>query len=228
MIASFCSFSLFKKLFFLCTIVLAADAITLQCDYRIEQHFGYDNVYVCKTRNVNIREPSAVTSLTGGHKLGKSRSDVQFLHIVDQPCHYLPSGIEKFFPSIKFLKLQGTGLKIISSVDLQPLTNLVKLELPSNALEILDSDLFAFSKNLDHVHFGSNKIKHVGVGILHNFNNKQANLFFNDNPCINVSGTVDEVQHTLETMCQPIKAAEYLKIIVSCAALESGIASNTV
>lgn len=180
-------------------VVFTADALTLQCDYNIIAN----NSYECQSKNVNIKYETAITSITGDHQCGKSRSDVDFLHIIKQPCYFLPTGIENFFPNLKRLRLQDTGLMLLRQTDLKPLKNLAILDLPGNSLQVLDSNLFASNPNLEYIYLGYNIIKLVGLGILDPLDSTRVRVYFNKNVCIDAAGNVETLKRELELKCQP-------------------------
>ena len=147
----------------------------------------------CEALNMNItsrnKEITSVNGRTGPTNLTS-------LEIEDQIVHYLPKGIDKFFPNLKLLKVASSKLKSVMQEDLKPLTELEFVRFLSNDLETLDGDLFEFNPNLKFVDFDTNKIKYVGE-ILFNHLNHLQEVDFRNNPCINVHPRSSSAIHAL-------------------------------
>lgn len=168
---------------------------------------------MCDTTNLTIMDQNlTVASISGDHEPMKVNGDVEFLQIVDQPCYYIPFGIEHFFPFIKYIRLKSTGLKVLSSSDIKPFRYLIDIDLPYNFLEILDTDLFVYNTKLIHIYFGKNKIRYVGLGIFDPLVEHSVKIFLNDNLCTNAQGNLVKMKKEVEEHCPPLKASAYLKL----------------
>jgi len=91
----------------------------------------------------------------------ENRENVSTFVVVEKVVPYFPQGIDKYFPNLKALQITSSGLKKISSTDLQSFVHLEFLNLDYNDIEILEANLFKFNKNLSTISLNSNKIMEV-------------------------------------------------------------------
>ena len=154
-------------------------------------------VYSSKITSMNetITSVNDCTEPTNFHSLKFKRKTV----------HYLPKGIDKFFPNLERLAVYGSELKSLSQNDLKSLTQLKLVDFSMNDLEFLDDDLFEFNQKLRYVNFKENKLKYVGENLLNNLKNLKQ-IDFNSNLCTkNEAIVVYEIPalfQKLKTLCK--------------------------
>ena len=135
----------------------------------------------CNTRNVDISSRNQeITSVNGQTEPTSAES----LYTYGQTVHYLPKGIDRFFPNLKVLTVDRSNLKSLTQDDLKSLTQLVVVIFNHNDLESLDGDLFKYNPNLDRVEFSKNNLKYIGENLSNNLNDLQV-INVHMNPCIN-------------------------------------------
>lgn len=110
-------------------------------------------------------------------------TEFEGLTISSETMHYIPRGLEKFFPKLKQLTVYNSGLKIAAAEDLEHFTGLVYLNFNQNALEVLQSNLFKFSPKLKYINFNYNKLKFIGADILESLEILEAG-YFQQNQCV--------------------------------------------
>ncbi|KAL7011202.1 hypothetical protein ACKWTF_014154 [Chironomus riparius] len=86
---------------------------------------------------------------------------VEALKFAHNNIHFIPEGIDTYFPKLKALIFYRAGLKKITSDDFKNLTNLEFLNLNCNQIVVLGENLFKFNPNLSHVFMIQNKIKSI-------------------------------------------------------------------
>lgn len=122
-----------------------------------------------------------VTSVTGQHQYGKSHADVVCVYSENKNLNCFLKNLEKFFENLDTINFSGENISKLTRSDLQPFGNQLKrLWLGRNNIEVIPTDLFEDTKNLEFVYLTSNPIKHVGRGALSNLQ-KLHTLFYQNN-----------------------------------------------
>lgn len=143
----------------------------------------------------------------GTHTGGKTNNDEIYFHALFTTINYFPQGLEKIFPNLVGIYMQGTKLKGIQQSDLKSYTKLTYLCLHMHDIQFLENDLFDFNPNLEHVLFQSCKIVHIGLNVFDNLN-KLSSLFLSGNQCSNKFSKnndrtdVQRIINELKSQCQ--------------------------
>lgn len=143
------------------------------------------------TKFLSTRDDDIILKFATPHEENKTGTDVDGLYIANGVYQYLPININEYFPNLKAIWVQHTGLKEIKPCHLSAYKDLREISIQQNEIETLDNDLFAKNKKLEYINLSNNKIKYVDANI---FRNLDATLFIVirivKNPCI------DEVANT--------------------------------
>lgn len=125
----------------------------------------YDNMgsnYMCEAKQLNLFEPLQIISgIDGQHLSSSTEQNVKCLRINSLVCHYMPIGLPKFFPNLRTLSIEKSGLRSIQKYDFYKFNELSVLILSNNTLMSLGVGLFDFIPKLEHVDFSNNLIFHV-------------------------------------------------------------------
>lgn len=117
----------------------------------------------CKAQNLfalNRHEEIRKIGFIGNQSLVKH---VQIIDITKQTCNYLPKDWEDFFKAnITGLKVSQSQLLKISAADLKPFAGLVELLLSDNSIDVLPSDLFRYTSDIQHLNLAGNLINIIG------------------------------------------------------------------
>ena len=180
------------NLFIVTTSVV--QSFDLNCSYKIGNwSYFKEQIEYCNAHDMNIISPNEqITSVNGN----TSTTRFQGIFIKDQTVHYLPKGIEKFFPNLKVLTVYGSKQKSVTQADLKPLTKLEIVGFPGNDLKSLDGELFKFNPELRTVDFMSNNLSYVGKNLLRNLTKLQR-TYFKNNPCIKINAKSSSEIHAL-------------------------------
>ena len=177
------------------------ESFDLKCEVKESEWEYIEEIEYCYAQNVNITSRNQeITSVNGRTE----PTSLEGLWINFQTAHYLPTGIDKFFPNLLGLDVQGSKLKSVTQDDLKPLTQLEYVSFWKNDLESLDGDLFKFNSKLQYVAFFNNKLNYVGENLLSNLKDLKE-CVFNFNPCISAhahrSSQIPELVDIIKTEC---------------------------
>lgn len=75
-----------------------------------------------------------------------------------QKVHYLPHGLDHFFPYLEGLQVYESRLKAIHQIDMQQMPKLRFLHLAYNHIQTLDKDIFEFNPELEYINFRWNRL----------------------------------------------------------------------
>lgn len=109
----------------------------------------------------------------------------EHLKFSKQSFKAFPKRLGEFFPKLKVLKLEYSGLELIEQEDLKQFTDLRSLYLMNNKIETLGDGLFDYNPHLWNINFSDNEVKHVGTDILGSLD-KLEFACFNRNKCVNL------------------------------------------
>lgn len=172
---------------FFIAFVAAANAIVLNCNFRMVSWAFIGPVYTCTGTLIVTGSPVNIVNVTGHHLDDYSNADVSALTLFNQLIVFgIPNNVVDFFPNLTVISMTRCGLASFTKDDLLPFPNLQMLILFDNQLTELDSDLFSFTPTLQYINLGSNFIRHLGPNIFKPLYNLQT-LRMEDNICINRS-----------------------------------------
>lgn len=120
-----------------------------------------ENHYTCKAKELKI--DSANTLISGvnrvNHLSDRKDHDVTELIIERKNTNFLPIEISTFFPDLHSYRVTLSGLREIERANFNGLRKLTELNLGSNEIKILPSDVFYDLKRLKKLYLFRNKIK---------------------------------------------------------------------
>lgn len=85
--------------------------------------------------------------------------DVKAFWIIKEVCHFVPKGIDEFFPTLEVFGIVKSGLRSITKSDLKPFPELSRIALTGNELSFVEYDLFFFNSKLERVTLNDNNIQ---------------------------------------------------------------------
>lgn len=99
-------------------------------------------------------------------------SDIKALELSNAKLHFIPHGIRKHFPSLKFLIIEFCGLLSVNKENLKEFGDSLKeLYLQRNNLISIDADLFEYNPNLLVFVLDDNPIRHIDPEFYTNLRN---------------------------------------------------------
>lgn len=165
-------------------------ALQINCQYSVRTY------YTCDGTILTGESDDIVTEILGEHRSGKSDTVVEQLLLKNQNLKFFPRNIENFFSNLKSINVAGNAITDISNRHLKPLELLERLNLHSNKITEIESNLFD-GLNLKSVSFNHNHIRHVGNDIQLP---TTTILFFSSNPCVNMNAYVPTDVAKLQTL----------------------------
>lgn len=182
----------------------------------MEEWLGLGNAYTCRAAVFALEDEFYLHEVGFDHLEGKSKYDVEVFDVQNQTFRYIPKNLDEFFPNLKCINWYNSDLTSISSDDLKPFPDLVRLGVWLNNLESLDGDLFKYTPKLKIIDFEENHIRHVGHGLLSGLHELEEIYFWN-NICIDDdafdSESVRQLEQELMEKCPPLKSDNNNEVI---------------
>lgn len=175
-----------KILIYLLVKITISSAIVLNCQSSNHKWHANDVQYTCKPQISSSGHPSVIENVTYNHLPGKNYTDFKGVNFMNQKLNVFPRNIEKFFPNVSRLSIYEGNLKNISSNDLKPFPDLVRLYISNNYIERLPGDLFQYNPKLILIAIDYNNVFYIGFNIVSEL--KFLEVFsFRKNPCTDYS-----------------------------------------
>lgn len=174
----------------------------------------YISGYICKVEKTTSEGSWGIENVlfTGKHVQGNTNSDVKIFIIHNQPFEGgFPRTLRDMFPNLKFITINGCGLKKISKSDLTGFESLELLDLQKNNLTSLPDDLFAEMKNLRLIKFNDNQIGRLSSKLIEPIESSLQLADFERNTKIDVCFESNGVMNNLKM----------LKLVMDSLALQS-------
>ena len=103
---------------------IVAEGFDFKCKVEDRYWLLVGHVEQCTAQNVSITSrDEEITSVNGRTE----PMNLQYLDIERQTVHYLPKGIDKFFPNLKGLEVRHSKLMSLAQDDLKSLTQLKQI-----------------------------------------------------------------------------------------------------
>lgn len=168
------------------TLYSQSTAINLGCTYSVLRVWQISNLYNCGATVFLFGSGRYVTEVSQNHNSGRSNRHVTSVLITNQNIGFVPRGIGKFFPNLESLHMSNTGVEDISYYDIESLPMLRQLDLFSNRIQVVQTDLFWYNPRIQHVSFDSNPIRSVSASVF-DFRYDLVTLNFPTTSCIHAA-----------------------------------------
>lgn len=120
--------------------------------------------------------------------------------------HFIPSGIGKSFTQIQSVHITGSRMKSVTKEKLEQFPHLIYLNLASNSIEYLASDLFEFNPGMKYVGFHGNRLVVIRPGIFDKLNQLKA-IDLTKNFCVDQLAdnetSIINVKRHVKLVCNP-------------------------
>lgn len=185
-------------------LLSVASSIRIDCVYKIKKT---GSIPSCVTSGLQVDSPDTVVDkLVGKHTHGNTNEKVTKIFISESPhLEYMPKRIEVFFENLDGISITTTGLKVITSADLQPFSELKYLWLNKNKLKVLPSGLFRYNLQLHLVSFKQNQLNTIAPDLFDPVVNLE-HADFSGNACVNLNGgnryAVRIIKREINNKCQ--------------------------
>lgn len=161
-----------------------------------------ENVYQCQVASgvTVLTSSQKITNSSGNHLSGYTDNDVTSIAFKGKTVYYFPTGVNEIFKNILALAVTESKLREICHEDLQNFPHLRYLNLRSNELSVIESNLFKANVELETIVLSFNKIKQIDDGAFDNLPNL-SNLYVEHNGCISKNATnSNEISATINEM----------------------------
>lgn len=167
------------------------EALTVQCDFMMDsvdptKFSGLNDLYTCMATIIFTGDPINIELIKRSHMPGKEWSDVKGFIVLNQPeVTLIPRGLKNLFPNLESIHFSNTGLKEISSDDLEGLYNLRSADFNSNMIESIGDHIFKDQLNtIEGIDFSKNPIRNIGVDAFTNLTQLKTAYFY-ETSCLN-------------------------------------------
>jgi hypothetical protein len=196
-------------LVFLIPIFSFSSAIEFNCNFTIRSDTLLPSTYACVVTTVNLEGNETLTAVHGTHLENKTNADVRHIEgSFKRNLTFIPKGMENFFPNISALRFSYCNISRVNSDDLNAFDQLEWFAMEGNPIEHIPRNFFAENSKIRVVFLNSNKIKHVGTGLLDSLQDLN-HASFAANTCINKWATsanqMPELIEVLRTNCTDIE-----------------------
>jgi len=170
-------------------LILKANAIQLDCDYKTDHSFFDIHEHgsiACDARNLRVTTPNEkITQASTNFQNGNDK--VRALRILKQTFNFIPSSIDKLFPNLRGILIEDSDVFRVFQSNFKAFPELRGLWLRRNKwLEVLERDLFKFNKKLIYINLCFNNLKHIDANILDDIN-CLSTIEFVWNPCVDMN-----------------------------------------
>lgn len=164
-------------------ILSSTNSLNFKCNFQVQSWSSVGALYTCNNLLIESFEvKSSLESVIGVHQSGMTTNDVAALSIRDQNLPELPQNMKTFFPNLRAILLYNSGLRSISSNDLQfPMLEYFASML--NKVHAIDGDLFKHTPALKVISFNRNSLDYVGENIFKDLN-ALINVDMSANDCV--------------------------------------------
>ena len=196
----------FTSLLFVLCVTVGLNGFDLQCTFNNNSWTQIGSTVDCTVSNLQITTRNQiVSSVNGQDSKTFSDSNIRAIRVIGQTVHYLPEGLGYFFPNLEAIQISSLSMKEVNREDLAQFPQLKVLALSNSDLVSLPSNLFEGNPHLLSIGFRSNKLTHVGRGILTPLKKLQE-AYFGKNVCIDhhvdKQSNIESLVAALDTNCR--------------------------
>lgn len=187
--------------------LLKAQCINLECKFNLIFNADFVLENECVARNLNVTSRNETVTTINGHLASFFHDhNTTSLKVLHNTMHFIPQGIQTFFPDIERILIHRSELKSIEQADIKPFPKLIELNVWGNDIEKLDDDLFQFNPEIFTLDFSNNKLKVIGENVLTPLN-KLDYACFRGNDCIFFTlwkrSLIEGFKAEVKANCQP-------------------------
>lgn len=192
----------------------------MQCEFHENSFWFYiGTAEECTARNFQVTKTDEVLKFVNDKNSENfENDDTKMLSIFSQTVHFLPSGLDDFFPGLEGLRIAHCGLKTLENANIEVFKSLKHLYLNDNDLEVLDGDLFEANVNIKVIDFTNNKLKTIGENLLQPLTELEV-AHFQNNLCVNTIAwrpNMTQLNMELREKCSsPEKELERAKVEIA-------------
>ncbi|KAG5668137.1 hypothetical protein PVAND_016089 [Polypedilum vanderplanki] len=199
----------FTTIFILLIAIKFSSSTTVKCDFSIH-HTNLGPLlhpYQCTASVEPSRAAVTVDNVVGGHQERKTDDDVILINIKSIKSSRIPPGFDIYFRNVEGIFAFSSDKTELLKEDLMNFPKLRYLDMSTNRLRNLPSDVFEDNLQMEWIDLSENRIKYVGLDILEPLK-KLHYANFGSNICIDeLARDKSDIERTLKKNlvrnCQP-------------------------
>jgi Leucine-rich repeat (LRR) protein len=146
-------------------------SLTLRCQFKVMSHHWGDQ-YTCIGRDVVVGSyDTYVIGISGVHLDGKTDKDVEAIYFEGQRTVFIPFGLSTWFPNLRTLNIQESGLTYLNRTTFRDYENLRYIHLDRNTIEYVDRKAFRYLTELEGLSLAANRIRYLDSDMLRGLTN---------------------------------------------------------
>lgn len=179
------------KISFLLLVVNFINCIKIDCEFKKDYiQDGPDEVkkYTCQTRKFDVKEDNRkVVKVVGDHfvnnTIAMTNFNVMQFFARSLVIERFPAGLADHFGKLQTIRITSCGMRLLEKEDMAGLKNLKYLDLMSNKIESIDSNVFENALNLQKVIMNNNRLLYIGSRLMEPLKHLEA-ISFGGNVCV--------------------------------------------
>jgi hypothetical protein len=162
--------------------------VHINCKLEMTEIFdGIGKQITCKAYNISGLDDKRKFSASGLGSISKNKASVTGIHFGESSLSFIPPQMKAYFPNLKVVVFNNTGISSISRDDLEDFKNLLVFEINGSNMKELPIDLF----------YGNPKLRFLTITNMNELKNIKTNMLlpkklssleyvdFRNNGCVN-------------------------------------------
>lgn len=205
-----------KYIFALVLTASLSHCVDIDCEFKNDFIHEWGQRYSCRTKKYFIKvDDRHVKTVSGVHLKNRTNADVTQYFARNLNVERFPTGLGESFENLEVVRITFCGMRLLLKESMQNLTKLKYLDLISNKIEKLDSDVFELAPNLVEVVMNNNRLKFIGAAILEPLK-KLEFISFGGNVCISshfkyTHEQLSRLKTEITLKCSDISLADVMK-----------------
>jgi Leucine-rich repeat (LRR) protein len=185
-----------------------AIAIIITCDFK-DANVGYGEIFTCEASKPPLdTTQSKVIDSAFGWPVNTDLTEIKQFYTEFVSAVQFPLNLHTVFPSLEVIRMFASRVKFLEPLDLRFLSNLKVLDLETNDLEVLQSNLFTYNPRLTQIILKKNKIKFISANVFASLRLSVLNL--EENLCISEQATNEAITELRQSVERSCTAPEFL------------------
>lgn len=205
-----------KYIFALVLTASLSHCVDIDCEFKNDFIHEWGQRYSCRTKKYVIKDDDRrVKTVSGVHLKNRTNTDVTQYFARNLNIERFPNSLGESFANLEVVRITFCGMRLLLKESMQNLTKLKYLDLISNKIEKLDSDVFELAPNLVEVVMNNNRLKFIGALILEPLK-KLHFISFGGNVCISsyfkyTHEQLSRLKTEITLKCSDISMADVMK-----------------
>lgn len=160
-----------RALIILTATFVAANCITINCEFKQDVIHDWKLRYTCKTKKFLVVKDDRIVKVVAGEHLRNKTTEMKSDNVTQYFARGLnierfPGGLPSHFANLEVIRITSCNLRLLFKEDMLNLDKLIFLDLMGNKIEKLESDAFENSRALQEVMLNNNRLHFIGSKLL--------------------------------------------------------------